>query len=57
MANPTLAMIPSGYKAGKVYSVLPSMGMVILQHSQGPDKQRALIKVVLLKLLMQTFHV
>ncbi len=26
MANPTLAMIPSGYKAGKVYSVLPANG-------------------------------
>ena len=26
MANPTLAMIPSGYKAGKVYSVLPVNG-------------------------------
>ena len=26
MAIPTLAMIPSGYKAGKLYSVLPSDG-------------------------------
>ena len=26
MAIPSLAMIPSGYKDGKVYSVLPSDG-------------------------------
>ena len=27
MANPKLAMIPTGYKAGKVYSVLPESGV------------------------------
>jgi hypothetical protein len=27
MATPSIAMIPSGYKAGKVYSVLPSNGV------------------------------
>ena len=26
MTNPKLALIPSGYKSGKVYSILPSDG-------------------------------
>ena len=40
MAIPSLAMIPSGYKDGKVYSVLPSNGDGDFTFSRGSNATR-----------------
>ena len=40
MAIPKLAMIPSGYKEGKVYSVLPTNGDGDFTFSRGSSATR-----------------
>ncbi|MCP4553342.1 MAG: hypothetical protein GY834_15165, partial [Bacteroidetes bacterium] len=40
MATPSLAMIPSGYKASKVYSVLPESGVGDFTFSRGSNATR-----------------
>lgn len=40
MAEPTIAMIPSGYKDGKLYSVLPSSGAGDFTFSRGGNATR-----------------
>ena len=40
MATPSLAMIPSGYKAGKVYSVLPESGVGDFDFTRGTTATR-----------------
>ena len=40
MENPKLALIPSGYKSGKVYSILPTDGVGDFDFSRGSTATR-----------------